>query len=236
MMPLSIKLTSLYHSFRRLSTIIYKDVANLTDILRNVNGRLLLTKRRLQYPGGARPPSPRLRRSARIFSVFFRQKQKDKLAQLPIRKLRSFIRLRRVILLRSDIRLSPSGIRYASFMANKISRKPQAFISLSLATISRRARRGISLFFAKRFFCPACGARNSLLAHSLAEFRPLRLVGLAVSAPGGARPPSPRLRRSARIFSVFFRQKQKDKHSLSFCFWRRRRDSNSRAVIHDLHP
>ena len=36
----------------------------------------------------------------------------------------SFIRLRRVILLRSGIRLMPSDIRYASFMANKISLKP----------------------------------------------------------------------------------------------------------------
>ena len=45
-------------------------------------------------------------------------------AQLLIRKLRSFIRLWRVLLLRSDIRLTTSDIRYASFMANKISRKP----------------------------------------------------------------------------------------------------------------
>ena len=36
----------------------------------------------------------------------------------------SFIRLWRVVLLRSDIRLSPSGIRYASLEANKISLKP----------------------------------------------------------------------------------------------------------------
>ena len=36
----------------------------------------------------------------------------------------SFIRLRRVVLLRSDIRLTPSDIRYASFVANKISLKP----------------------------------------------------------------------------------------------------------------
>ena len=45
-------------------------------------------------------------------------------AQLLIRKLGSFIRLWRVILLRSDIHLTTSGICYASFMANKISRKP----------------------------------------------------------------------------------------------------------------
>ena len=51
-------------------------------------------------------------------------KERPRLAQLLIRKLRSFIRLWRVILLRSDIRLTTSGIRYASFMANKISRKP----------------------------------------------------------------------------------------------------------------
>ena len=36
----------------------------------------------------------------------------------------SVIRLRRVLLLRSDIRLTTSDIRYASFMANKISLKP----------------------------------------------------------------------------------------------------------------
>ena len=36
----------------------------------------------------------------------------------------SFIRLRRVVLLRSDIRLTPSDIRYASFVANKISMEP----------------------------------------------------------------------------------------------------------------
>jgi len=36
-----------------------------------------------------------------------------------------------VILLRSDIRLTTSDIRYASFLANRISLKPQALISLS---------------------------------------------------------------------------------------------------------
>ena len=45
--------------------------------------------------------------------------------------MRSSIRLRRVILLRSDIRLATSDIRYASFVANRISLKPQALISLS---------------------------------------------------------------------------------------------------------
>ena len=45
--------------------------------------------------------------------------------------MRSSIRQRRVILLRSDIRLTTSDIRYASFMANRISLKPQALISLS---------------------------------------------------------------------------------------------------------
>ena len=42
------------------------------------------------------------------------QKKRDRFAQLLIRKLGSFIRLRRVLLLRSDIRLATSGIRYAS--------------------------------------------------------------------------------------------------------------------------
>ena len=59
----------------------------------------------------------------------------------------SSIRLWRVLLLRSDIRLTTSDIRCASFMANKISRKPKAFISLSLATISLRRSRNITLAF-----------------------------------------------------------------------------------------
>ena len=42
----------------------------------------------------------------------------------------SFIRQRRVVLLRSDIRLSPSVIRFASLGANKISLKPKVLISL----------------------------------------------------------------------------------------------------------
>ena len=46
-------------------------------------------------------------------------------------KVRSSIRLRRVILFRSDIRISTSDIHYASFVANRISLKPQALISLS---------------------------------------------------------------------------------------------------------
>ena len=50
----------------------------------------------------------------------------------------SFIRLRRVVLLRSDLRLTPSDIRYASLMANRISRKPQGF--------NITGRRAISLF------------------------------------------------------------------------------------------
>ena len=49
---------------------------------------------------------------------------KSRIAQLLIRKLGSFIRLRRVLLLRSDIRLMPSGIRFASLWANRISMKP----------------------------------------------------------------------------------------------------------------
>ena len=36
------------------------------------------------------------------------------------RNFKSYIRLRRVVLLRSDIRFAPSGIRFASFMANII--------------------------------------------------------------------------------------------------------------------
>ena len=39
----------------------------------------------------------------------------------------SFIRLRRVLLLRSDIRFTTSDIRFASLGANKISLKPKGF-------------------------------------------------------------------------------------------------------------
>ncbi|MBR6793004.1 MAG: hypothetical protein IKM48_01450, partial [Clostridia bacterium] len=47
--------------------------------------------------------------------------------------------LRRVILLRSYIRLMPSGIAFGSFGANKISLKPQGF-NITLLEISRRWR------------------------------------------------------------------------------------------------
>ena len=50
--------------------------------------------------------------------------KKEQVAQLLIRKLGSFIRLGRVLLLRSGIRPRPSGIRYASLEANKISLEP----------------------------------------------------------------------------------------------------------------
>ena len=60
----------------------------------------------------------------------------------------SSIRLWRVILLRSDIRLAPSGIRFASFKANRISLKPQGFnITIAIAIISLRRSRNISLVF-----------------------------------------------------------------------------------------
>ena len=53
----------------------------------------------------------------------------------------SSIRLRRVILLRSGIRLTPSGIRYASFRANRISLKPQGFnITIAQAILSLFAK------------------------------------------------------------------------------------------------
>ena len=51
-------------------------------------------------------------------------------------------------MLRSDIRLSPSGIRYASLEANKISLKPQGFnITIATAIISLRRSRNITLVF-----------------------------------------------------------------------------------------
>ena len=51
------------------------------------------------------------------------------------------IRLWRVILLRSDIRLAPSGIRFASFMANRIPLQPQGYnITIAVAIISLFAK------------------------------------------------------------------------------------------------
>ena len=53
----------------------------------------------------------------------------------------SSIRLWRVILLRSDIRLTPSVIRFASFRANRIPLKPQGFnITIAVAIISLFAK------------------------------------------------------------------------------------------------
>ena len=53
----------------------------------------------------------------------------------------SSIRLWRVILLRSDIRLAPSGIRFASLKAKRISLKPQGFnITIAVAIISLFAK------------------------------------------------------------------------------------------------
>ena len=61
----------------------------------------------------------------RIFSIN-KQKNKQPPQRGALRKevRLSFIRQRRVILLRSDIRLQPSVIRSASLGANKISLKP----------------------------------------------------------------------------------------------------------------
>ncbi len=54
----------------------------------------------------------------------------------------------RVILLRSDIRLTPSDICFASFKANKISLKPKGFnITIAVAIISLRRSRNITLAF-----------------------------------------------------------------------------------------
>ena len=60
----------------------------------------------------------------------------------------SYIRLRRVILLCSDIRLTPSDIRFASLGGEyNITAKRSRAISLSLATISRRQSRHITKNF-----------------------------------------------------------------------------------------
>ena len=60
----------------------------------------------------------------------------------------SSIRLWRVVLLRSGIRLATSDIRYASFRANRISLKPKGFnITIAVAIISLRRSRNITLVF-----------------------------------------------------------------------------------------
>ena len=68
----------------------------------------------------------------RLITVDYRTRLIDRAAIARLsKKSGSFIRLRRVLLLRSDIRLATSYIRCASFRANKISLKPQALISLT---------------------------------------------------------------------------------------------------------
>ena len=84
-------------------------------------------------------------------------------ARLPIRKSRSFIRLRRVILLRSDIRLASSDICFASFKANKISLKPQGFnITIAVAIISLRRSRNITLAFSADLCCNGANQKPPL--------------------------------------------------------------------------
>ena len=57
------------------------------------------------------------------------------------------IRLRRVLLLRSDIRLAPSGIRFASFRANRIPLKPQGFnITVAVRQYHSLRQQRISLY------------------------------------------------------------------------------------------
>ena len=63
-----------------------------------------------------------------------------------------YIRLWRVILVRSDIRLSPSEIRFASFVANIISLKSQGF-NITLVKPKYHANKdGISLLLTPRRF------------------------------------------------------------------------------------
>ena len=58
-----------------------------------------------------------------------------------IRLCASIFRQRRNFCLRSDIRLAPSGIRFASFRANRIPLKPQGFnITIAVAIISLFAK------------------------------------------------------------------------------------------------
>ena len=104
------------------------------------------------------------------------------LAQLLIRKLGSFIRLWRVILLRSDMRLTTSGIRYASFMANKITRDPQVFISLSRKRQYHSYEVGISLLY----YLPICvimGLTKSLALLGEVAAKPTERVRLWNETP-----------------------------------------------------
>ena len=65
----------------------------------------------------------------------------------------SYIRLRRVLLLRSDIRLTPSGIRFASLGGEyNITAERSGAISLSLATISRWRSQHITKNFDSEIF------------------------------------------------------------------------------------
>ena len=82
--------------------------------------------------------TPLYHRAAEKTRVIFRLRRSDIIADaIVILKPYGF----------SDIRLVPSGIRYASFMANKITRKPQAFISLSRKRQYHSDEVGISLLF-----------------------------------------------------------------------------------------
>ena len=80
--------------------------------------------------------------------VFYRKKREADGVILLSEYHASSIRLWRVILLRSDIRLAPSDIRFASFRANRISLEPQGFnITIALAIIPLRRSRNITLAF-----------------------------------------------------------------------------------------
>ena len=61
------------------------------------------------------------------------------------------IRLRRVLLLRSDIRLMPSDICFASFWANRISLKPQGFnITVAVRQYHSLRQQRISLLYQQK--------------------------------------------------------------------------------------
>ena len=80
---------------------------------------------------------------------------------------------RRVILLRSDIRHMPSGIRFASFRANRISLKPQGFnITIAIAIISLFAKAKNITKSRKRESSTGCCFRIAL---SLCFYRKFRI-------------------------------------------------------------
>ena len=106
------------------------------------------------------------------------------------------IRLWRVLLLRCDIRLTPSDIRCASFRANRISLKPQGFnITIAIAIISlfakaknitksrKRESKAVSfrIVLSLRFYCQfrICITNAQVFAHTPIINSPIRTTPMS---------------------------------------------------------